>query len=156
VYCDNYFTSVPLFQELLDHQTYAYGTIRTNRKYLPQNVTKAKLKKQGDVVQRQSDSMVVSAWYDKCTVTILSTNSDPLEGTEVQRRKKDGSVTYVGDDDDWILNIFDEDSGDDENFLGFQNRWTSEKFQPRLKPLYKKVSGATVEHPEEASAGCYF
>lgn len=95
VYCDNYFTSVPLFRELLDNKTYACGTIRTNRRGLPQAVTKAKLKKQGDVVQRQSESMVVTAWHDKRTVTLLSTNADPLDMTEVARKQKDGSVVNV-------------------------------------------------------------
>ena len=35
VYCDNYFTSVPLFEELLANKTYACGIIRSNRKGLP-------------------------------------------------------------------------------------------------------------------------
>lgn len=45
VYCDNYFTSVPLFEELLDNSTYACGTIRANRKGLPPFVVQGKLKK---------------------------------------------------------------------------------------------------------------
>lgn len=93
VYCDNYFTSLPLFEKLLENQTYACGTIRTNRKGLPPAVTKAKLKKQGEVVQRQNDSMVATAWHDKRTVTLLST--DPLDMTEVQRKQKDGSIVNV-------------------------------------------------------------
>lgn len=95
VYCDNYFTSLPLFEKLLENQTYACGTIRTNRKGLPPAVTKAKLKKQGEVVQRQNDSMVATAWRDKRTVTLLSTNADPLDMTEVQRKQKDGSIVNV-------------------------------------------------------------
>lgn len=47
VYCDNLFTSVPLFAELLEHGTYACGTIRKHRKGLPQAVTSTKLKKRG-------------------------------------------------------------------------------------------------------------
>lgn len=35
IYCDNYFTFVDLFHELLDNKTYTCGTIRTNRKGLP-------------------------------------------------------------------------------------------------------------------------
>lgn len=45
VHCYNYFTSVNLFQELLDNETYACGTILTNRKGLPPALAKAKLKK---------------------------------------------------------------------------------------------------------------
>lgn len=95
IYCDNYFTSVDLFHELLDNKTYACGTIRTNRKGLPPAVSKCKLKKQGQVVQRQNDAMVATAWHDKRTVTLLSTNSNPLEMTEVQRKQKDGTINNV-------------------------------------------------------------
>lgn len=35
LYIDNYFTSYPLFQNLMKKKIYACGTIRSNRKYLP-------------------------------------------------------------------------------------------------------------------------
>ena len=57
VYCDNYFTSTDLFQELLENGTYACGTIRTNRKGLPPAVSKAKLRRQGEMVQQQNHSL---------------------------------------------------------------------------------------------------
>ena len=93
VYCDNYFTSVALFDYLLDNDTYACGTVRTNRKGLPDDKA-VKLKNQGDsnVSQLGESNMVYSSWQDKRTVNILSTNSDPTAATEVQRRKKDGTV----------------------------------------------------------------
>lgn len=95
VYCDNYFTSTDLFQELLENGTYACGTIRTNRKGLPPAVSKAKLRRQGEMVQQQNHSMVATAWHDKRTITLLSTNADPREMTEVQRKQKDGSIVNV-------------------------------------------------------------
>ena len=96
VYCDNYFTSVPLFQELLDNKTYSCGTVRSNRKYLPVSVTKAKLKHQGDViVEQKGGSMIAVAWHDQRTVNILSTLSNPLEQTTVKRKKKDGTQVDV-------------------------------------------------------------
>ncbi|XP_033763437.1 piggyBac transposable element-derived protein 4-like [Pecten maximus] len=90
VYCDNYFTSVPLFQELLRNKTYACGTFRSNRKHLPPAVTKAKLKQQGNMVQNQQGNMVATAWHD-----LLSTCDSPVDMTSVQRRKKDGTVRDV-------------------------------------------------------------
>jgi hypothetical protein len=36
VVMDNYFTSVPLFMDLLERSTYACGTVRLRRKYLPE------------------------------------------------------------------------------------------------------------------------
>ena len=88
------FTSVPLFQDLLENKTYACGTIRTNRKYLPPAITQAKLKNQGEMVIEQKEGSIV-AWHDKRTVTILSTLSNPLEMSSVKRRKKDGSQVDV-------------------------------------------------------------
>ena len=42
IYCDNYFTSVPLFEELLeDDSTYACGTFRRDRKGIPQDIKNA-------------------------------------------------------------------------------------------------------------------
>jgi hypothetical protein len=53
------------------------------------------LKKQGEKVQRQNDTMVATAWHDKRTMTLLSTNLSPLDLTEVQRRQKDGRAVNV-------------------------------------------------------------
>lgn len=95
IYCDNYFTLIDLFHELLGNKTYACGKIRTNRKGLPPAVSKCKLKKQGQMVQRQNDAMVATAWHDKRTVTLLSANSNPLEMTEVPRKQKNGTIINV-------------------------------------------------------------
>jgi len=45
LYTDNFYTSVPLAQQLLNRQTYLCGTLRKNRKHLPEAVVSAKLKK---------------------------------------------------------------------------------------------------------------
>ncbi|KAK3108956.1 hypothetical protein FSP39_019728 [Pinctada imbricata] len=95
IYCDNYFTSIQLFNDLTENKTYACGTIRTNRKGLPPTITKSKLKKQGDVIQMQKGDTVATAWHDKRTVTLLSTNVDPTDTTEVQRKQTDGTIINV-------------------------------------------------------------
>lgn len=42
IYCDNYFTSVPLFEELLEEDsTYACGTFRRDRKGVPEDIKNA-------------------------------------------------------------------------------------------------------------------
>ncbi|XP_033731775.1 piggyBac transposable element-derived protein 4-like, partial [Pecten maximus] len=96
VFCDNYFTSVNLFERLLAENTYACGTVRVNRKGLPKEVTTAKLKIQGDMVQRQKGNLVATAWRDKRTVHVLSTNSDPQTTTTVTRKQKSGQLKDVG------------------------------------------------------------
>src|SRR6218665_1029849 len=72
LYTDNFYTSVPLAQQLLNRQTYLCGTLRKNRKHLPEAVVSAKLKR-GDVVARRSKEIVVSKWKDKRDVLMLST-----------------------------------------------------------------------------------
>lgn len=59
IYCDTSFTSVQLFQELLENKTYACGTIRANRKDLPPVIVRGKLKKQGDM--RQQEKCILEA-----------------------------------------------------------------------------------------------
>ncbi|XP_045207066.2 piggyBac transposable element-derived protein 5-like [Mercenaria mercenaria] len=82
VYCDNYFTTVGLFEELQQQRTYACGTFRSNRR--------------GISITMQKGNMVATAWRDKKTVFILSTNFDPTTPrTTVQRRQKDGSQKDV-------------------------------------------------------------
>ncbi|XP_048735577.2 piggyBac transposable element-derived protein 4-like [Ostrea edulis] len=95
VYCDNYFSSVGLFEELLANKTYACGTIRANRKGLPASIVHGKLKNQGDLRQQQKGNLVSTAWHDKRTVLLLTTNSDPTRNTTVQRKQKDGTIREV-------------------------------------------------------------
>ena len=45
LYTDNFYTSVPLAQQLLNRQTYLCGTLHQNCKHLPGGVVSAKLKK---------------------------------------------------------------------------------------------------------------
>ncbi|XP_062583974.1 piggyBac transposable element-derived protein 4-like [Saccostrea cucullata] len=88
----------------------------------------------------------------------LSDGSD-IEGDYEEQEENIADVEREiirGDVDDWIHNIFQEDSNDEADFLGFQSEWTSENFHPRIGNVFRKIGGATVEHPEEASAGQYF
>ncbi|XP_053376958.1 piggyBac transposable element-derived protein 4-like [Mercenaria mercenaria] len=96
VYCDNYFTTVGLFEELQQQGTYACGTFRSNRRGIPDEIKQQKLKEQGTSITMQKGNMVATAWRDKKTVFILSTNFDPTTPrTTVQRRQKDGSQKDV-------------------------------------------------------------
>ncbi|XP_053388758.1 piggyBac transposable element-derived protein 4-like [Mercenaria mercenaria] len=96
VYCDNYFTTAGLFEELQQQGTYACGTFRSNRRGIPDEIKQQKLKEQGTSIMMQKENMVATAWRDKKTVFILSTNFDPTTPrTTVQRRQKDGSQKDV-------------------------------------------------------------
>ena len=93
IFFDNFFTSVALVEELLRRDTYACGTLRTDR-YPDTFKTKTTKggRKQGkkiEMCQLQKGSMLVTLWYDKRQqVAILSSNCNPNEQTTLQRRCK--------------------------------------------------------------------
>ena len=93
IYCDNYFTTIQLFNDLYKEGIKACGTIRSNRVGYPDDLKKH-LKKglpnRGDYLQRQCGNMVFSLWQDNKTVSVLSTGSQPGEAT-VERRQKDAT-----------------------------------------------------------------
>ncbi|XP_021351253.1 piggyBac transposable element-derived protein 4-like [Mizuhopecten yessoensis] len=96
LYCDNFFTSPSLFQDLEDNQTGACGTLRTNRIGVPNAVKTAKPKK-GDlpVVVRQGNKLYI-CWHDKRQVNMLTTVHNGSTYTKTVRSKfHDGHVREV-------------------------------------------------------------
>jgi hypothetical protein len=87
VVMDNFFTSVPLFLDLLTRSTYACGTVRLNRKFLPEEYGKREDMSPGDHVFWQSDNLVATIWQDKNAVRLLSTCCAP-EGSESVKRRR--------------------------------------------------------------------
>ena len=93
---DNYFTSVPLFESLLDEGILARGTVRINRRGLPRRLLSEPIpKQQGDLKSAQRGRMTAYAWKDKRIVNLLSTADDPTLENTVQRKQKDGSKKEV-------------------------------------------------------------
>ena len=89
VYFDNFFTSVPLMNKLLEDGLYACGTVRVNRKNFPNELKKPKeLKNRGDykVLQMGESNLTASVWRDKKLVHHLSTLSRPDDIEDAQRR----------------------------------------------------------------------
>lgn len=73
LYADNWYTSIPLAENLQKRSTHLVGTIRKNRKGLPKTVVDAKLKK-GEITAKQNhNKVVVMKWHDKRDVLLLST-----------------------------------------------------------------------------------
>ena len=71
------FTQSPsLAEKLMERKTHLIGTLRSNRKGLPKQVTSCKLKK-GEVSAMENGSGIVALkWHDKRDVLILSTKHD--------------------------------------------------------------------------------
>ena len=61
VYLDNFYTSLRLVKDLKDANTYAYGTIRVNRRQFPDNLKNVKLNKGSSLFIRY-DSLIAVYW----------------------------------------------------------------------------------------------
>lgn len=70
---DNYYTSVTLDNSLLKKKTHLLGTLRKNRKGLPKELLKEKLKKGETCAMENDDGVLVLRWKDKRDVLALST-----------------------------------------------------------------------------------
>ena len=73
VYADNFYTSVPLADRLLDEHTYYCGTLRKNRKQVPRSFQNAKLKKEEMISQQNVRGVKLFNWKDKRNVLTPST-----------------------------------------------------------------------------------
>ena len=96
LYFDNYFTSINLLTKLIPEGTYGCGTIRTNRKQYPSEISvEAQRFQRGESAFRQSGNLVATAWEDNKVVNVASTHADPSKTTSVNRRQKDGTRICV-------------------------------------------------------------
>lgn len=72
---DNFYNSPDLFDLLLNNKTDAYGTLRSNRKGLPSDFSKTKLRK-GESACWVKEGMMVMKWCDKKEISLISTCHD--------------------------------------------------------------------------------
>nr|CAI5820799.1 unnamed protein product [Callosobruchus analis] len=86
---DNYYTSPSLARNLLAKETHLLGTLRKNRRGLPPEVMKAKLKKGEITGKEHKDGFVVAKWKDKRDVTFLTTKHG-IDMQETGKRNRKG------------------------------------------------------------------
>ena len=90
LFMDNYYSSVPLFQELSSRGTLACGTVRSNRKGLPKDITnpgsrEVKGLNRGESLYRQKGAITCVGWKDRKMVYMLSTTPvDPSSTIEIE------------------------------------------------------------------------
>lgn len=69
IFCDNYFTSVHLAEDLLANNLYLYGTMRSNRTDFPgdlkPNKAEVKALRQGESLFHHKGNVVATIWKDK-------------------------------------------------------------------------------------------
>ena len=86
LYFDNYFSSISLLSKLFEDGTYACGTVRTNRKGYPSEISdEAKRFNCGQFCFRQCGNLVATAWKDNKVVNMVSTLASPTDTTSVNR-----------------------------------------------------------------------
>ena len=96
IFCDNYFSSVKLAQELLLQNTYICSTTRMNRKKFPNQLKNVVLQARGDYQCVIVDGSVEAvAWKDKKDVHFLNTFYAFKHETHVKRKQIDGSSKEV-------------------------------------------------------------
>lgn len=95
VVMDNYYTSVPLFLDLLATSTYACGTIRPRRKYLPESIREKKNRERGEHEFWQSQNLVLTIWQDRKPVYLLSSCCETTGSDTVMRKGVDGKAREI-------------------------------------------------------------
>lgn len=87
LFMDNYYNSIPLAYKLLENKTHLVGTLRKNRKFIPNEINERTLKK-GDLISKESpDGVTIVKWKDQRDVLMISTKHLGNETKEVKTRK---------------------------------------------------------------------
>lgn len=94
VFFDRFFTSISLVRTLLQNGIFSCGTIKSDSEGFPPELRNPDLRR-GETLQMQHDQLLATAWKDKKTVHILSTNCSPFGDGPVVRRTRGGNFVEV-------------------------------------------------------------
>lgn len=92
---DNYFTSFRLAKKLLASGLFSVGTVKPQRKGLPQMLKTNDKLKRGESKFLTKEGVAAIKWMDNKAVTLLTTAHNPAFMTSVHRTKKDGTKAEV-------------------------------------------------------------
>ena len=97
VYMDNYYTSPELFEELRFHNTYACGTLRKNRKGVPEAIkSKQKLQTSQVIFRRNEESKLLAVkFHDKRDLHMLSTIHEATIAVLSKSKRDRNNSEYV-------------------------------------------------------------
>ena len=92
IYIDNFYTSLNVARELMKNQTHVVGTLRKNKKAIPDKL-KTNISK-GDVLSmRSDDGITITKIHDQKEVSILSTK---VYGNKfIIKKKKSGLISLL-------------------------------------------------------------
>ena len=96
LFVDNFFTSIPLAQQLENAGIFLCGTIRQNRKGFPAELKEFTKMERGQFHTKQVDGkLTATVWQDTKLVSFLSNISPPKADTTLARKQRDGSVKNI-------------------------------------------------------------
>lgn len=96
IYFDNFFNSIALQKQLQAELIYACGTVRSNRKGLPDDIKADKELTRGESDWRISkDGLAFIKWRDRKCVLFLGNHHNPSIESTVSRKQKDGTSQSV-------------------------------------------------------------
>lgn len=88
---DNFYTSLPLANELLENNTHLIGNLRSNRIRLPE-MFKTKLRP-GEIIGRENiNGILVAKWHDKRDVSMMSTKHNINMVESLKKNRKNDPV----------------------------------------------------------------
>lgn len=94
---DNWYTSPRLMKELYEKGTYAYGTLRTNRKYVPKelkNKEPGQPLKKGEAQYFTCPPVLTGCWMDRNHISFCSNKHEDFLLTELPKRTHDDRPIY--------------------------------------------------------------
>ena len=92
---DNFFTTYSLINTLLHNSIFSVGTVRANRKGLPEMMSKKEKFDRGEFTYRVKESVAAIKWRDSKDVTVLTSAVNPRNVVFVNRTQKDGRKILV-------------------------------------------------------------
>ncbi|KAK0042848.1 piggyBac transposable element-derived protein 4 [Biomphalaria pfeifferi] len=135
---DNFFTSIELLEELFTENTTATGTVRSNRKGLPDACVKTKLKNKELIAARKGNLLCLAYQDNSRKPILLSTASKAGLIHTVNSRKQ--PVTRPA-----VIHAYNQamggvDLGDEKLYMYMAERrslkWTNKVFFPYLEELF--------------------
>lgn len=91
LFVDNYYMSIPLCHQMLEKDIYVTGTVRSNRRGLPEDIKSAR-RLRGSMVAKTNGEILAMSWVDRKQVRMLTTHSS---AALVSVRRAGGQDTRV-------------------------------------------------------------
>lgn len=125
VVMDNFFSSCSLFENLMNQDTYACGTVRGNSKGLPTFMRKNKKGEKGMArgefqfgVKKRTAAV---KWMDKKAVCFLSSVHNPRKVSTVLRRQRNGTRVEIGCPE--VVKVYNSTMGGVDKFDQLRERY---------------------------------